>query len=207
MATLVADGIIELADIRVLYLEGFASWRAAAERLREALALLGSPDTPINPVQVSVGPSVPHVPDAGRLWKQLQLRSLTGLGPVEDRPSGLREFVVIDPAATTFASAAHPRGLSATVLLSACDGACSRGYAARSRLPRETGARAPHARSERPAHSVAPVRRRRALRTHDTLPEAATSHCRPTSSIGIPSAAGAERRRRRRARRGWLLVA
>ena len=59
---LLADGIIELTDIRVLYLEGFASWRAAAERLREALALLGSPDTPINPVQVSVGPSVPTCP-------------------------------------------------------------------------------------------------------------------------------------------------
>jgi hypothetical protein len=39
-------------DIRVLYLEGCASWRAAAERLRQALALLGAPDTPINPVQV-----------------------------------------------------------------------------------------------------------------------------------------------------------
>jgi hypothetical protein len=38
--------------IRVLYLEGCASWRAAAERLRQALALLGSPDTPINPIQV-----------------------------------------------------------------------------------------------------------------------------------------------------------
>ena len=39
-------------DIRVLYLEGCASWRAAAERLRQALALLGAPDTPINLVQV-----------------------------------------------------------------------------------------------------------------------------------------------------------
>ena len=38
-----------------------------------------------------------QVPDAGRLWKQLQQRSLTGIGPVEDQPSGLREFVVTDP--------------------------------------------------------------------------------------------------------------
>ena len=38
-----------------------------------------------------------HVPDAGRLWKQLQQRSLTGIGPVEDQASGLREFVVTDP--------------------------------------------------------------------------------------------------------------
>jgi hypothetical protein len=49
---LLADGIIELIDIRVLYLEGCASWRATAERLRQALALLRSPDTPINHVQV-----------------------------------------------------------------------------------------------------------------------------------------------------------
>jgi hypothetical protein len=38
-----------------------------------------------------------HVPDAGRLWKQLQQRSLTGIGPVQDQASGLREFVVTDP--------------------------------------------------------------------------------------------------------------
>ena len=38
-----------------------------------------------------------HVPNAGRMWKQLQQRSLTGIGPVEDQPSGLREFVVTDP--------------------------------------------------------------------------------------------------------------
>jgi hypothetical protein len=49
---LLADGIIDLMDVRVLYLEGCASWRTATERLRQALALLGSPDTPINPVQV-----------------------------------------------------------------------------------------------------------------------------------------------------------
>jgi catechol 2,3-dioxygenase-like lactoylglutathione lyase family enzyme len=37
------------------------------------------------------------VPDAGRLWKQLRSRDVTGIGPVEDRPHGLREFVVSDP--------------------------------------------------------------------------------------------------------------
>lgn len=47
-----ADGIIDLVDVRVLHLEGCASWRTATERLRQALALLGSPDTPINHVQV-----------------------------------------------------------------------------------------------------------------------------------------------------------
>ena len=38
-----------------------------------------------------------HVADAGKLWQELQGRSVTGLGPVEDHPSGLREFVVTDP--------------------------------------------------------------------------------------------------------------
>jgi catechol 2,3-dioxygenase-like lactoylglutathione lyase family enzyme len=38
-----------------------------------------------------------HVRDAGRLWKQLQDRSITGIGPVKDLPSGRREFVVTDP--------------------------------------------------------------------------------------------------------------
>ena len=38
-----------------------------------------------------------HVPDAGKLWKQLQGASVVGIGPLEDHPSGLREFVVIDP--------------------------------------------------------------------------------------------------------------
>ena len=37
------------------------------------------------------------VPDAGRLWKQWRSRDVGGLGPVEDRPHGLREFVVTDP--------------------------------------------------------------------------------------------------------------
>ena len=41
-------------DVRVLYLEGCASWRTAAERLRQALALHGSPDTPIKSVQLGV---------------------------------------------------------------------------------------------------------------------------------------------------------
>ena len=37
------------------------------------------------------------VPDAGRLWKQFKSEGVTGLGPVEDRSHGLREFVVTDP--------------------------------------------------------------------------------------------------------------
>ena len=37
------------------------------------------------------------VPDAGRLWKQLKSQGVAGLGPVEDRSHGLREFVVTDP--------------------------------------------------------------------------------------------------------------
>jgi catechol 2,3-dioxygenase-like lactoylglutathione lyase family enzyme len=37
------------------------------------------------------------VPDAGRLWKQLKSQGAAGLGPVEDRSHGLREFVVTDP--------------------------------------------------------------------------------------------------------------
>ncbi len=38
-----------------------------------------------------------HVPDAGKLWKQLQGLSVAGIGPLEDHASGLREFVVTDP--------------------------------------------------------------------------------------------------------------
>jgi catechol 2,3-dioxygenase-like lactoylglutathione lyase family enzyme len=38
-----------------------------------------------------------HVADAGKLWKELQGRGVTGIGPVEDHPSGRREFVVTDP--------------------------------------------------------------------------------------------------------------
>jgi catechol 2,3-dioxygenase-like lactoylglutathione lyase family enzyme len=37
------------------------------------------------------------VPDAGRLWKEWRSRDVDGLGPVDDRPHGLREFVVTDP--------------------------------------------------------------------------------------------------------------
>ena len=50
-----------------------------------------SQDTPAS------GQAFLHVPDAGRLWKQLQQQSLTGIGPVQDHASGLREFVVTDP--------------------------------------------------------------------------------------------------------------
>lgn len=49
------------------------------------------------PVPGQAGQAFLHVPDAGRMWKQLQQRSLTGIGPVEDQPSGLRVFVVTDP--------------------------------------------------------------------------------------------------------------
>jgi catechol 2,3-dioxygenase-like lactoylglutathione lyase family enzyme len=38
-----------------------------------------------------------HVRDAGILWKQLKSQGAPGLGPVEDQPYGLREFVVVDP--------------------------------------------------------------------------------------------------------------
>jgi catechol 2,3-dioxygenase-like lactoylglutathione lyase family enzyme len=38
-----------------------------------------------------------HVPDAGKLWKELQGRSVAGVGPLEDHPSGLRMFEVTDP--------------------------------------------------------------------------------------------------------------
>jgi catechol 2,3-dioxygenase-like lactoylglutathione lyase family enzyme len=37
------------------------------------------------------------VPNAGVLWKQLKSRDVSGLGPLEDRSHGLREFVVTDP--------------------------------------------------------------------------------------------------------------
>ena len=43
------------------------------------------------------GEAVVLVRDAGRLWKQLKSRDVAGLGPVEDQPYGLREFVVTDP--------------------------------------------------------------------------------------------------------------
>src|SRR4051794_8729885 len=38
-----------------------------------------------------------HVADAGRLWKQLRSAAVAGIGPVEDQPHGLREFVLTDP--------------------------------------------------------------------------------------------------------------
>jgi catechol 2,3-dioxygenase-like lactoylglutathione lyase family enzyme len=38
-----------------------------------------------------------HVPDAGKLWKELQGGGVVGIGPLEDHPSGLREFLVTDP--------------------------------------------------------------------------------------------------------------
>jgi catechol 2,3-dioxygenase-like lactoylglutathione lyase family enzyme len=37
------------------------------------------------------------VPNARRLWKRLKSQDAPGLGPVEDRDHGLREFVVTDP--------------------------------------------------------------------------------------------------------------
>ena len=38
-----------------------------------------------------------HVSDAGKLWKELKSRNVAGIGPLEDHPSGLREFAVTDP--------------------------------------------------------------------------------------------------------------
>jgi catechol 2,3-dioxygenase-like lactoylglutathione lyase family enzyme len=43
------------------------------------------------------GQAFMHVPDAGKLWKELQAHAVVDVGPLEDRPSGLREFVVTDP--------------------------------------------------------------------------------------------------------------
>ncbi len=38
-----------------------------------------------------------HVSDAARLWKRLREREIAGVGPVEDKPYGVREFLVTDP--------------------------------------------------------------------------------------------------------------
>jgi catechol 2,3-dioxygenase-like lactoylglutathione lyase family enzyme len=38
-----------------------------------------------------------HVPTAAMLWKRLKSQDVAGLGPLEDQPYGLREFVVVDP--------------------------------------------------------------------------------------------------------------
>jgi catechol 2,3-dioxygenase-like lactoylglutathione lyase family enzyme len=43
------------------------------------------------------GQAFVHVAEAGRLWKQLKNAAVSGIGPVEDQPHGLREFVVTDP--------------------------------------------------------------------------------------------------------------
>jgi catechol 2,3-dioxygenase-like lactoylglutathione lyase family enzyme len=48
-------------------------------------------------VAASPGQAFLHVPDAGKLWKELQDLGVVDVGPLEDRPSGLREFVVTDP--------------------------------------------------------------------------------------------------------------
>jgi len=45
----------------------------------------------------SPGQAFVHVADAGRLWKQLKNAAVAGIGPMEDQPHGLREFVVTDP--------------------------------------------------------------------------------------------------------------
>jgi catechol 2,3-dioxygenase-like lactoylglutathione lyase family enzyme len=46
---------------------------------------------------VAAGEAFVMVPDAGRLWKRYKSQDAGGLGPVEDQPHGLREFVVTDP--------------------------------------------------------------------------------------------------------------
>lgn len=43
------------------------------------------------------GQAFVHVTDAGRLWKQLKSAAVPGIGPVQEQPHGLREFVVTDP--------------------------------------------------------------------------------------------------------------
>lgn len=43
------------------------------------------------------GEAFVHVPDAARLWKKLRSENVAGLGPVQDQPWGLREFVLTDP--------------------------------------------------------------------------------------------------------------
>jgi catechol 2,3-dioxygenase-like lactoylglutathione lyase family enzyme len=48
-------------------------------------------------VAAAPGQAFLHVPDAGQLWKALQGLGVVDVGPLEDRPSGLREFVVTDP--------------------------------------------------------------------------------------------------------------
>ena len=48
-------------------------------------------------VSPAPGQAFLHVPDAGKLWKDLQGLGVVDVGPLEDRPSGLREFVVTDP--------------------------------------------------------------------------------------------------------------
>jgi catechol 2,3-dioxygenase-like lactoylglutathione lyase family enzyme len=49
------------------------------------------------PGAAGAGQAFVLVPNAGRLWKQLKSQGAPGLGPVEDREHGLREFVVTDP--------------------------------------------------------------------------------------------------------------
>jgi catechol 2,3-dioxygenase-like lactoylglutathione lyase family enzyme len=39
-----------------------------------------------------------QVVDAGALWKRLRSDGVAGLGPIEDQPWGLREFVITDPS-------------------------------------------------------------------------------------------------------------
>jgi hypothetical protein len=46
---------------------------------------------------VTAGEAFVMVPDAGRLWKRYRSQDAPGLGPVEDKPHGLREFLVTDP--------------------------------------------------------------------------------------------------------------
>jgi hypothetical protein len=48
-------------------------------------------------VDAGSGQAFVLVPDAGRLWTQLKSQDVAGVGPVEDRQHGLREFVVVDP--------------------------------------------------------------------------------------------------------------
>jgi uncharacterized glyoxalase superfamily protein PhnB len=50
-----------------------------------------------------------HVPDAGQHWKELASNAVTGLGPVQDQPWGLREFTATDPDGNRIRIGSHPQ--------------------------------------------------------------------------------------------------
>ena len=82
-------------DIRVLYLEGCASWRAAAERLRQALALLGAPDTPINPVRVGFDEDGRNPVFCNGRRSCGEERVMTTMAPETEQPAGAASLAVV----------------------------------------------------------------------------------------------------------------